>query len=377
MKFLHPVIFSVILVGYVTASAFSETELGKAIDASDFGTVRRLCEGHRLLCNEGIDYMVDTKDRDFIINFIKRSGMEDNGYTLLSLHRKKSKADFDEILKEVRGSERYLAYKIAQYELVCSPEDFLDLLAEVTDPKEQEWSLQLGFNEIIESHQDCIDPLLAALERRNFLNESLKAIAIEKVFVRKVSQKDNAWLETFCEHPAVTPELYVKGLLKSGSSDNLSDTFHLLLAAADQQDLLTLIESDNFVNMGPNFHAAVKQAMSVVKSGENRYNRPIERAKLVRKTFAELGHPGVPSPVAGIISSYLTGQEPEKTTKGEKTVAQKQGEQAKVEVGGEKVGRGGGKGRGKKIKRGGKGKGKKGKRSGKKEKEVEVVETVE
>ena len=342
MKFLHPVIFFTILVGYVTASAFSETELGKAIDASDFGTIRRLCEGNRLLCNEGIDYVIDTKDRDFIINFIKQSVLKDNGYTLLSLHRKKSKADFDEILKEVRESEGYLAYKIAQYELVCSPEDFLDLLAEVKDPKEQEWGLKLGFDEIIESRPDCIDPLLAALERRNFLNESLKAIAIQKVFIRKVSQGDNAWLENFCENPAVTPELYATGLVESGRDSNLSDTFHLLLAAADQLDLLTLIESDDYVNMGPNFHAAVKQALSVVKPEENRHNRPIERARISQGDLCRTRTPGVPPTVAGVISSYLTGQEPEKAKKGGgKTEAPKQEEQAvigKEEVGGEEVG---------------------------------------
>ena len=67
----------------------------------------------------------------------------------------------------------------------------------------------------------------------------------------------------------------------------------------------------------------------------------VERAKIAKETFAELGHPGVPPTVAGVISSYLTGQEPEKAKKGGgKAEAQKQEEQAvigKVEVG-EEVG---------------------------------------
>ena len=51
----------------------------------------------------------------------------------------------------------------------------------------------------------------------------------------------------------------------------------------------------------------------------------VERAEILKETFAEPGAPDIPSDLVGIMSSYVTGKEPEKTKKEGRTETQKQG----------------------------------------------------
>ena len=84
MKLLSSATLFAIFIKCITASAFSETELGQAIDRRDFETVKELCKQNEALCEEGINYVIDTKDPDFIAEFIKKAELL-TGYTILAL----------------------------------------------------------------------------------------------------------------------------------------------------------------------------------------------------------------------------------------------------------------------------------------------------
>ena len=66
---------------------FSDTELDEVIDDSKFGTVKELCERDEVLCEKAINYVIDTKDPNFITEFIKGTGFV-TAYTLVALYRK-------------------------------------------------------------------------------------------------------------------------------------------------------------------------------------------------------------------------------------------------------------------------------------------------
>ena len=66
---------------------FSDTELGEAIDNNRFDTVKELRVQDDVLCEKAIDYVIDTKDPNFIAEFINGTGFV-TGYTLMALCRK-------------------------------------------------------------------------------------------------------------------------------------------------------------------------------------------------------------------------------------------------------------------------------------------------
>ena len=87
MNFLYSVILILAILEYVIASEFSKTEIGQAIDNRNLKEVQRLCGQDKSLWEYAADYVVDTRNADFIASFLK-IGMLVTGYALLTLCRK-------------------------------------------------------------------------------------------------------------------------------------------------------------------------------------------------------------------------------------------------------------------------------------------------
>lgn len=307
MKFLHIAILSAIFVGHTKASAFNETDLGRAIDDGDFERVKELCMWDRELLNEGIDYVVNTKNLDFIVNFILLADLEDYGRTLLSLYRKKSKVNFEEILRRICPTERNFANRIAQSELLGSPEIYLDLFGKIITPEVQEFALEIGINELFfgVGSRSYAAPLLIAIEDKVFMSERLKTVAIQSIFHGMTALwGDQEWIGKFQDHPAITPEVYGLALVTSGRYDAQDPRFLQLLAKADQGDLLAAQDVNAAGGHLPAFNLAIHQAFSTAKPKGTRLGMPIQIAKGVLDILDEMTDPEIPEKVADMIVSY-------------------------------------------------------------------------
>lgn len=167
-----------------------ETELGQAIDRRDFETVKKLCKQDEALCEEGINYVIDTKNPDDIAEFIKRAELL-TGYTLLALWRKQP-----EIRKEIFGKIGISPSDMdgigSRSNPMRTPEKVIALLDKVTIPNHQELTIAMGIKWlfIAELANDYIDPLLTALSGKKFLCEGLKYYALGMIFILATQYRD-------------------------------------------------------------------------------------------------------------------------------------------------------------------------------------------
>ena len=102
---------------------------------------------------------------------------------------------------------------------------------------------------------------------------------------------------------------------------NKTRLFPILLKGADKDDLLAVMENPNYASIDELVKVAIEEALPKAERGGTR-TANLERARITKETFAELSEPEVPLDLVGIMSSYLTGKEPEKTKKEGRTETQ-------------------------------------------------------
>ena len=133
------------------------------------GTLRPLKTCLRETCYsviKAINYVIDTKDHDLIVNFIKHAELA-NGYTFATLHHKGLIAVIQESFKEFDFSQGVTSIPPASpQELVCSPKKFLELIKGITTLRGQIAAVVDGVRGMfVYKRTDCIDPLLRCLGR--------------------------------------------------------------------------------------------------------------------------------------------------------------------------------------------------------------------
>ena len=88
MKLLQTTILAAIFVKCLAASTLGMIQVRDAIEKRDFATIKDLFKGNLLLCYEAINYVIDTKDHDLIVNFIQHAELA-NGYTFAALRHQR------------------------------------------------------------------------------------------------------------------------------------------------------------------------------------------------------------------------------------------------------------------------------------------------
>lgn len=309
MKFLHAAVLSATFIGWVIASRNREIRLRKAIDESDLATIKEWCEEDKnwSLCNAGLKYAVETKDPDFVIKYIRQVRLVSR-ITLTTLYEKGSKAAIEEVLEEINFHQADWVYAASQPEILCTPEKFIDILSKITTPKDQKSAVGVGiWNLFYTKLTDCINPLLAALEKEKLLNEHLMDITIQEIFKQALPRfYDGTWAKRYYDHPAITPEVYAYALICSGRHELQAPGFQWLLTTADHEDLLAVQKSDDYRRAYFRFRHLIEKAVSKVKPGISRLDDPIRRVKIAERTLDKIPHVRMSKEIVDIIGAYVT-----------------------------------------------------------------------
>ena len=303
MKFLRiPILFAIIM-GYATASTFRETELGEAIDNRDFATVKKLCEQNESLCEEGMDYVFDTKDNDFIADFIKFGSLV-TGYAGFSLLKKSPEAA-KMIASRIGVTEEDMESIGPRSNPAISPKKFVSLLNKMPTCKGQECAVILGVRWLFAAKRtDCIYPLLDAIEGKKFLNKFLNYTLFLVTFITATRFNEEVWAEHLHDYFMIGPDNYSIGLIYSGMRGVQDPIFKMLLATADRQDLRKLQAHKGYAQLSVESRAAIDEALPIAKPGGARLRLSFERVMVAKQTFEEFTSLGIPKVIADIIGSY-------------------------------------------------------------------------
>jgi len=191
--------------------------------------------------------------------------------------------------------------------LICSPDDLVKLLGKIEKQEDQEGAIENGVRNLF--HQDCtecLDPLLAALEGNGSLKH-LKDVATKTAFERGSSLDNQPIVERFYDHPAVTSEVFAKGLISSGFQSIQEPIFAFLLAEADQDDLIAVKKDAHYkYSTSEGFKKVIDKALLIAKPGGTRFtHRDPQRAKIMMEAFNENPNMGIPTEISELIASYL------------------------------------------------------------------------
>ena len=140
-----------------------------------------------------LNYVVDTKDQEFIFNFAKQAEIE-KVTLLVALHRKKSPKIIEEAFKVFKFDQDDLKWAASNPELMCSPDDLFNLLGKIEKQEDQERAIDDGvWNLFAHKRTECLDPFLDALESNGSFKH-LKDVAIKKAF----RSGSSSWQQTDC-----------------------------------------------------------------------------------------------------------------------------------------------------------------------------------
>ena len=139
------------------------------------------------------------------------------------MYKKGSPETIQKVLDEGGFTDDDLADVATSIVVACSPKNFLDLLGRIKKPELQERAIRKGFQEIFNSHKNCVDPLLTALESSTF-DKHLKNVAIQEIFRHGAYYRQREWVEPFLDHPAITPEVFVQRTIYILDHQNPSKT---------------------------------------------------------------------------------------------------------------------------------------------------------
>ena len=158
-----------------------------------------------------LNYVVDTKDQEFIFEFAKQAKVG-NSALLVALHRKKSHEMIEEAFKVFEFDQDDLSEAASDLELMCSPDDLVNLLGKIEKQEDQEGLFEMVLWSLLVSERtECLEPLLNALDGNESFKH-LKDVAIKEAFDERISYGNKSIVERLYDHPAVTSEDYAEGL---------------------------------------------------------------------------------------------------------------------------------------------------------------------
>ena len=180
-KFLHSITQSTLIMESSDESTARQAQFRDAVDRCDLTAAVKLCEKDWKVRTEGVAYVVKKKPLRFIINYIERI-KHLSEQTLVALYRTGSKTAIEAVIEEVEFPKQYLLHAASTCTLMRSPENFINLLNKVA-PGDHKYVVERGINRLFWNRRiRYIGPLLAALEGKTFQDESLKDIAIQRLF---------------------------------------------------------------------------------------------------------------------------------------------------------------------------------------------------
>ena len=123
-------------------------------------------------------------------------------------------------------------------ELAGSPEKFFRILDKIKEPETQKRTVYWGVESLFRAERhDLVAPLVNALGKRTFKSERLKEEAIQAAFYVGARKGNQDVVGLYCEHPAVTSDIYADGLYESWNYGKPNQALQFLLKQADQGDL--------------------------------------------------------------------------------------------------------------------------------------------
>ena len=156
-------------------------------------------------------------------------------------------------------------------------------------------------------------PLVNALGEKTFKSKRLKDVAIQVAFYGGAIKGNQYFVELYCEHPAITSEIYAHGLCQAWNGGEPNQVFPFLLEQADQGDLD--MAKEKFVDeYYEKFRQAIDKTPETAPPAGSRHLRPIERT--VSEVLASITEAPVGGRPSGIIRDYLLDEE-ERTKEGE------------------------------------------------------------
>ena len=158
MKFLQAAVLSVISMGYVIASNFSEIEFGDALGSGDFETVIRLCKQDKSVCEKGTTYVLGKKSPSFIADFIIQTNQA-SARTLEELCDKRSNETIKKVLDKVDFPQEDLVDFAPSCQVACRTEAFLALLNKISKPEDQESVVEKGIERLVCWHSNRHSPI--------------------------------------------------------------------------------------------------------------------------------------------------------------------------------------------------------------------------
>ena len=285
MNILHVVVLFAIAMECATASTYPSPQFRTAIDTDDLKAAVDLCKQNRYLCSKEIDYVIETKLPEFVVQFIRQAG-EVNRFTLARVYAKGSPETVKKVLDELPFADYDLSEVASLSELMCSPDDALSLISRIKVPALQEHAVSGGISRLFPAHTDCVDPMLTVLGDSKFLNKRVKDTAVQVVFERGAYFEQDYWIERFWDHSAITPEIYAKGLYKSWSFyEQHNPVFSKLLERADRGDLLVAL-SDKHKNESFIAFSQVEEALPAAHPEGTRQSTR-QKAETSRRIIAE------------------------------------------------------------------------------------------
>ena len=253
---------------------------------------------------EMLNYVVDTKNQEFIFKFAEQARVF-NADLLVALHRKKSPKMIEEAFKVFRFSQDGLKRAASEPELMCSPKDLLKLLDRIEKQEHQEEVIENGIYNLFKNNRtECIDPLLNALEGSESFKH-LKDITIKRAFMEGSYHGNKLIVEHFYDDPAVTSEDYAAGLFDSGAESTQNPIFIFLLGEADQDDFNAVKKHWSYKVRSNELKEAIENALLTANPGGTRLTPRIKRAELVMKTFLEDPSMRIPTVISQLIAFYL------------------------------------------------------------------------
>ena len=139
MNFLYAAVLSIVFVGSVAGTVFSETELGKAIENGNLETAVRLASENSSLRIDGMEYAVTHQAHDFVANFINQTNQA-NRLTLRALSFYKPTEFISKVLERVKFRDEDLIGQAS--DVLDTPDKFLVILNKISTPEGQEAVVQ-------------------------------------------------------------------------------------------------------------------------------------------------------------------------------------------------------------------------------------------
>jgi hypothetical protein len=286
MNILKHSILLVILLKCVIASEnlAVKDDVIKAVDESGFESIKRDLKDwwNR---KDLFDHVV-TKSVEFIAGFINQ--VESAKRPTLAALFTMSPEMAGQVLKKIKYNDDDLrSLTNYRHELAESHDGFFKAMDMINDPEIQKWTVELGvMNLSVAERYDYVIHLIDSLGKRQFNGRKLKNVAVQCAFYEGALRGIKYFAEEFYEHPAITSERYVDGLINSWMHDKAKTAFPILLSHADQCDLEKAKE-DAIYRDNAEFRDAIDDAIPNAGPLRSRIQRPKRRVELVKEAFSE------------------------------------------------------------------------------------------